>query len=348
MKRCQKLNQKQIKKLKDIIKDKESSNKEIRRSQAILLIDKGTDYQTITTLTGYHRRQIFDLRKNYLNQGIKAIKDKCKKQFKELLTKKQRTEIIEILTTKAPKEYDYDSEHWTTGILGDFIKRRYNIEYKSKTSYYLIFKQAKFTYHKPGRQYHQKDEKEVKKWRKKTKPRIKRAFEDSNIVVLTGDEMLLSTQTTVQKIWLPQGQYPKIEISNKKENRSIYGFLNIKTGQEHAFKTNWQNMYITADILKELRKSYPFQELLILWDGAGWHRGFEVQEFIKEDKNIQIIYFPKYTPELNPQEYVWKNGRNKVSHNKFIQDIDKSADEFVEYLNNTKFNYSLLGYSANL
>lgn len=64
-------------------------------------------------------------------------------------------------------------------------------------------------------------------------------------------------------------------------------------------------MTITKDILEKIRKTYyPYQKLLIFWDGAGWHKGSKVQEFIKEDKNIEIIYFPKYAPELNPQEYV--------------------------------------------
>ncbi len=92
---------------------------------------------------------------------------------------------------------------------------------------------------------------------------------------------------------------------------------------------------------------YSRERLLIFWDGAGWHRGSKVQEFIKEDKNIEIIYFPKYAPELNPQEYVWKNGRSKVTHNEFIKDIDQSTDKFVDYLNNTNFNYPLLGFRLN-
>ncbi len=348
MMKCPKLNQEQIKELKEVIKNKQSSAKEVRRAQTILLIDKETDCQIITGLTGYKRKQIFNLRKNYLKDGIETIKDKRKKQPKELLTKKQRQEVIEILKNKKPKDYNYDSDYWTTGILGYLLERWYNVKYKSKTSYYLIFREAKFTYHKPGRQYHQKDEKEVERWKRSIKPILNKVWKDKNTVILTEDEMNLSTQTTVQKVWLPQGEYPKIEISNKKENRSIYGFLDIKTGKEHAFKAEWQNMFITCDVLKKLRKVYPTEKLLIFWDGAGWHRGSEVQKFIKEDGNIEIIYFPKYAPELNPQEYVWKNGRNKITHNKFIQNIDMITDEFINYLNNTKFNYSLLGYSVKM
>lgn len=103
-----------------------------------------------------------------------------------------------------------------------YIERKYKIRYKSKTSYYLLFQKSKFTYHKPQRQYHKRDEKEVKQWEKSTKLCLKQAWTDKNTIILSADEMVLSTETKIQKIWLPQGEYPKIENSNKKENRSMY------------------------------------------------------------------------------------------------------------------------------
>lgn len=65
--------------------------------------------------------------------------------------------------------------------------------------------------------------------------------------------------------------------------------------------------------------------------------------FIKRDERITTLHFPKYSPEENPQEHVWKKGRSAVTHNFTINDIDETTDEFVKYLNANKFNYSLLG-----
>lgn len=338
-----KLTTSQIETLKNLISHNESSSREVKRAQAIIMIDKERATPEISELTGLGRSQIFGLRKQFLLSGIIAIQDKRKKSPNELLNQRQRTEVIKILNSQTPKDYDYDCEYWTTNILGDLIKRQFKVQYKSRTSFYLIFRQAKFTFHKPGRVYEKRDEQEVQQWRETTKPVVQRALSDPKTVVLTEDEMSLSAATTVQKVWLPQGQYPKIEVSSKKESRSIYGFLNLKTKQEHAFKTKWQNMYITRDVLKKLRQIYPTEKILLLWDQGPWHRGSKAQEFIKQDNNIQTIYFPRGAPEENPQEHVWKNGRGQVSHNRFIQKIDKTANEFVRYLNSTKFPYSFLG-----
>jgi len=343
--RCQKLKQKQIYQLQTIIKTSKKTD-EVKRAQTILLLNQENDIKQISALTGYQRRQIFSLRKSYLEKGIDSLTDKRKGEPKELLTKKQRQEIIEVIKTKTPKDLGYFWEFWTSSILTDYIEQKYSVRYKSKTSLYIIFRKSEFTYHKPGRKYHLRDEQEVLKFRKKTKTTLKKHWPDPNTVILTEDEMVLSTQTTFQKIWLPKNESPKIEISNNRKNRSIYGFLNIKTGAEHAFKTEYQNMYITAKILKKMRKIYPGKRLLIFWDGAGWHRGSVAQTAIQRDKNIIISYLPKYSPEENPQEHVWKDGRKIVTHNRFIEDIDIATDDFVKYLNETKFCYNFLGFSA--
>jgi len=346
MKKCPKLSSEQIRELNALISNGKSSGREVRRAQVILMLNEEIKPEAIASLTSYSRRQAFDLRRTYLEKGVAGIQDKRKGNPKELLTKKQRQEVIEIVTTKTPRDFSYDCDYWTTGILGFLIKEKYNVQFKSKTSFYIIFKKAKFSYHKPGRVYEKRNETEVKEWRERARAIIEKAWQEKDTVILAEDEMVLSTQTTFQKIWLPQGEYPKIEVSNKKEARSIYGFLNIKTGKEHAFKTKWQNMYITVRVLKKLRRKYPEQKLLIVWDGAGWHRGSEVQKFIRQDQNIETLYFPRYSPEENPQEHVWKSGRSQVTNNYFIKDIDKTAGEFVDYLNSNKFPYSLLEFSA--
>jgi len=343
--KCDKLNKKQRKELQAIINDNNCSSKEIKRAQAIIMVDNEIETSQIIQITGYQRSQIFVLRNKYFEKGIAAIEDPARKNPKELLSKKQRDEITEIVKKKTPDDVSFHGTYWTTALLGEYIKRKYKIKYKSRTSLYLFFQKASFSYHKPGRIYHLRNEEEVQKWQIMAKPILEKAFKDKDAVILAEDEMILSTQTTFQKIWLPKNEYPKIEVSNKKENRSVYGFLNIKNGEDHAFKTKWQNMYITRNILKKIRKIYPTQKILLFWDGAGWHRGSVTQEFIKKDGNIETIYFPRYSPEENPEEHVWRSGRSKITHNKYIENIDKTTNKFISYLRKTKFNYSLLGFS---
>src|SRR5207302_3188952 len=142
-----------------------------------------------------------------------------------------------------------------------------------------------------------------------------------------------------------RGEYPPVlDVNTTKKRTSFYGFLNLKTGQQHAFVADWQNMYITAGILSNMRQLYPSQKLVIFWDNAGWHRGSVVTEWIAQDGNTETVYFPSYTPDLNPQEHVWKAGRAAVTHNQHITDLKQTAEQFRQYLQERTFTYELLGF----
>ncbi len=192
--------------------------------------------------------------------------------------------------------------------------------------------------------YREYDDAAVAQWRKTAHRKLKTLAADANTVLLAADEMILTTETTTQKVWLPEGSYPKIECSTGgRKRRSVYGFLNLTTGTEHAFKTERQTMYVTKGVLEKVRALYPKQVIVLFWDNAGWHRGSVARDYIKEDGNITVVYFPAYAPEENPQEHVWKRGRSAVTHNRFIEDIDEATDALVEYFNTTTFPYSFLG-----
>lgn len=151
----------------------------MKHAQVILLIDQEMDAHTIELITAYTQKYAYKLRRQYLQVGIEAITDKRTPKPKELLTRNQREQIIETIKTKNPKElgsYYQNYEYWTAGVLGEYIKRTYQVEYKSNTSHYLLFRRARFTYHKPGRVSARRDAQEVKEWRIKARKRIERAM----------------------------------------------------------------------------------------------------------------------------------------------------------------------------
>ena len=194
------------------IKKKGRNGEEIKRAQATLFILQKR-VSDIKMITGYSNRRAYEVKSDFEEMGIKAFIDKRKGEPKELLNKKQKEEIVEILKSKDPDNFNLSGNYWTTSLLADYIKLKYNIKYKSKTSYYLLFKQVSFSFHLPGKVYEKHNEEKTKQWRKEMKPLLIKAFKDKNTVVLCEDEMVLSSQTTLQKIWLPKRSYPKIEIN---------------------------------------------------------------------------------------------------------------------------------------
>jgi transposase len=338
-----KLSDLQINDLVIFKENKECSATELKRVLAILLVDRESSPNLIKDLTGFNQKYGFELRKKYIDRGIESLKDRRKKKPRALLTTGQRKEIIKTITTLSPRAFGYDEDHWATYILAALIREQYGVQYKSKTSLYIIFREAKFSYHKPDKQYKNRNQKVIDNWLENNRKIIQEILKDDNNVVLVEDEMMLSTQTTTQKIWLPRGEFPKIDVSSKRQNRCIYGFLNIKTGQEFAFKTLRANSEESIKALETIGKLYKNKKIVLIWDNAIWHKSTMVKRFLAQTKyHFHLINFPPYAPELNPQEHVWKKGRSNISHNEFIENIDLATDRFVKYLNETFFDYQFL------
>lgn len=92
-------------------------------------------------------------------------------------------------------------------------------------------------------------------------------------------------------------------------------------------------------------KVYPNKIIVIIWDNAGWHKSKEFKEFLSNvNGRLHLINFPPYAPDYNPQKHVWNAERQKVTHNKFIKNIDQTTNEFIAFLNNTKFDYKFLDF----
>lgn len=66
------------------------------------------------------------------------------------------------------------------------------------------------------------------------------------------------------------------------------------------------------------------KQILLMWDGAGWHKsqGVEVPE------GIHLMEMPAYTPELQPAERLWPLLNEGVA-NEQIEDLDSLEQKLV-------------------
>ena len=166
----EKLTDDQVKELTNCI-DTEDSLITIRRAQAILMVEDNASESLILQITKYEREVAVKIRKKYIKCGLQAIRSKQRiRKDKQLLTRQQKIEIIEILKTKKPSDFFSKApDCWTARYLGDYIYDRYHVMYKSKKPLYLLFEEAKFSFHKPEKFSERRDEEAIKQWKKDKK-----------------------------------------------------------------------------------------------------------------------------------------------------------------------------------
>ena len=162
-------------------------------------------------------------------------------------------------------------------------------------------------------------------------------------MVLVEDECRIQRESDTKSIWYQKGQYPEIKVEQIKQAQSFYGVTNLKTGKCHLRIFDRQNSKNTVEVLKGLEKYYKGKDVLLIWDGSPCHRG-EVKTYLKQKPKhfkLQIMYFPPYSPKLNPQERVWKDGKQYACHNS-EQTFEDKLYKFFTYVITKRFNTNFL------
>jgi len=80
--------------------------------------------------------------------------------------------------------------------------------------------------------------------------------------------------------------------------------------------------------LEEISRRYPGEYILMFMDQAGWHRA----KNLRIPANIELAFLPPYSPELNPQEQIWDELREKYCGNKLFKNLEAVVDAVVEGL----------------
>ena len=76
-------------------------------------------------------------------------------------------------------------------------------------------------------------------------------------------------------------------------------------------------------------KQYEQDEILLICDGAAWHKSIS----LNVPANIHLFYIPPYTPEMNPIEQIWTKIRKRGFKNVIFKSLDAVIDKICDVVN---------------
>jgi transposase len=113
-----------------------------------------------------------------------------------------------------------------------------------------------------------------------------------------------------------------------------YGAVSIPHGHFDSLVLPHVNGGCMAIFLAEISERYPNDNIVMVLDGAGWHRN----KTMPIPDNIRLLSLPSYSPELNPVEHLWDELREKHFHNRAFDSLDALENQLVEALRSLENN----------
>lgn len=173
------------------------------------------------------------------------------------------------------------------------------------------------------------------------------------MVVLLEDESHLLRGDVCGYVRGRRGGAIPVLMTNYRERQTYYGAVNFVSRQFHlkAFEAgNGENIVY---YLRWLMQIYQGRKLLLLWDGATYHRDRKLKEFLAEvnqgleekDWLVTFLPFAPNAPEQNPVEDIWLAGkrhlRRNFAQNKTFAAVKESFCSFLRsfLLDSIKFDW---------
>jgi transposase len=139
-------------------------------------------------------------------------------------------------------------------------------------------------------------------------------------VVVFGDECHLRWGDVTGHAWGKRGERVTVPVVNTRKRQTYYGAVNFVTGSAFVMPYRAGNGAGTVQFLKALRRNVQGRPLVMIWDGASYHRSKQVKAYLRTlngtrpvtERLIHLERFAPNAPEQNPMEDVWLAGKNWV------------------------------------
>jgi len=142
------------------------------------------------------------------------------------------------------------------------------------------------------------------------------------------DEHRYGLISTLRRCWTLRGVRPSAPYQTKYQWGYVYGGLEVMEGRSEFLYTPTVNLQLSGEFLRQLSRSEPDAEHVVVWDGAGFHQKKQLDAV---PSNIHLLALPPYSPELNPIEQLWDQIAVAYA-NRVYETLDEIEEEITSAL----------------
>jgi transposase len=129
-----------------------------------------------------------------------------------------------------------------------------------------------------------------------------------------------------------KGQQARIPTPKQNGHFFSYGVLDLDSGAWFDRFFEKANSDTTIAYLSAVLETYAQQHVLLIWDQATYHTSGKVQRWIEDQDRLTVYLLPRYSPELNPVEHIWRVVKQRVASNltRAIEALQAAYGAFFE------------------
>lgn len=143
--------------------------------------------------------------------------------------------------------------------------------------------------------------------------------------VMFQDEARFGRINSPRACWAPKPVRPVVRKQTVREYTHVFGAVSPRDGVHDSLILPNADTRAMSCFLGEVGRRHPEEHILMFMDRAGWH----TSKALRVPENMELGFLPPYSPELNPEEQVWDELREKFFGNRLFGSMEAVEDAAV-------------------
>jgi hypothetical protein len=131
------------------------------------------------------------------------------------------------------------------------------------------------------------------------------------------DEARFGRMVRLRRCWAPAPHRPSVSNGYEREFAYVYGAVSPIEGDLDWMISQKMNAEHMTLFLSQVSAAHPEDFIVMVLDGASSHKAKD----LRRPDNLRFLALPPYAPELNPQEHLWDELREKEFPNRVFDDL---------------------------
>jgi transposase len=292
------------------------------RIRGLIMVSRRHPYREVASCLGVTIGSVSNWVRSFEQAGYEGLLTKPRSGRPAELTEEELLLLDDVVDAGALAS-GFPNDLWDARRVAAVIRSHFCVGYHPHHVAKLLRARG-FSVQKPQRLLALADAAAQYRLETEIKPQIARRARLKSAAIFFEDEMTLATQSTVGRTWARVGQTPQCRTFGRYKGVKAFGAVS----GSGVFRYRVQLDYFSQETFRAFLVAFRATTdgyLILIIDGAPYHKGEVVTDFVQEPRNeTELYHLPSYSPELNPQEHVWKVFRKQHTRNRCFSSTDEA------------------------
>jgi transposase len=295
---------------------------EALRMRAVRQIEAGEHPEDVARALGMARGTVFGWVAKYREGGLNALKARPIPGKPPKLNGEQLRRLYTLIAGADPRQLQFEFALWTRDMIRELIRREFNVAL-SAVSVGRLLKKLGMSAQRPLWRAWQADPEAVRRWQGEEFPAIRAQAKAEGATIYFADEAGIRSDYHAGTTWAPVGQTPVVKATGARHSVNMISAVTATGTLRFGVFTGTFTAATFIDFAKKLLADTDGPVYLVV-DGHPTHQAKATKEFLASTNGrLKLFTLPAYSPQLNPDEWVWKN----VKHDRIGRASVTSAED---------------------